>query len=64
MAGFMYKGRVVIPYLRTWRTVSLRETPKYWIDRYGTKYRKSDGREPGTSNESYLDLETIEGNKV
>lgn len=60
MKNLTHIGREMLPYLRRSRLIQLRETPKYWIDAYGTKFRKEDGRIPGKSNVNYLKLESIE----
>ncbi len=42
------------------RVVFLRETKLYWIDQYGTKYKKSTGRKPNEQWPMYrLDMESI-----
>lgn len=54
-----HTGHVVVPYLRGFRKVFLRQTPKFWIDAEGTRYRKSDGLRTGKDQVVYLDLSTV-----
>ena len=41
------------------RKIMLRETNKYWMDKYNTRYRKSDGRTSGNWPMYRLNIDSV-----